>query len=82
VPELLGRLRCRRFYVKERDRMSSHADDYKDMEQAAFVRHWADGDMPELTEANMRWNVAKRRAAEDDLRRLKAALRILQDAVR
>jgi hypothetical protein len=62
--------------------VSHYADDYKDMEQAAFVRYWADGDMPELTEANLRWNVAKRRAAESELGTLKAALRTLQDAIR
>jgi hypothetical protein len=63
--------------------MSSYSDFYKDTKQAEFMERWAPLDaMPDLTDSNLRWNVARANAAQSELRELKTALRTLKDALR
>lgn len=59
--------------------MSGYSDDYKDAKQAEFIREWAPGKVPEPTEENLRWNIARANAAEHELRALKEALRTLTE---
>ena len=66
--------------------MSSYSDIYKDIRQAEFLDRWCPvGEqykpLPEATPENLRFNIAHRRAAEHELRELKAALQTLRDAL-
>ena len=62
--------------------MSGFSDMAKDAEKAAFIRRWTEAvDMPEATEENLRWNVARARAAEHELSELKNLLRNLKGAL-
>jgi hypothetical protein len=61
----------------------SYSDTYKDMQQAEFLNKWTpDGIGPlKPNEENLRWNLAKRRAAEAELSEIKHALHVLRAAV-
>jgi hypothetical protein len=62
--------------------MSGYSDHYKDVKQAEFIRRWTDGvTMPPLTDENMRWNVARARAAEAELAEIKEALNVVRKAI-
>jgi hypothetical protein len=58
--------------------MSSYSDDYKDQRQAEFIRRWAPAEIPETTTENLRWNIARARAAEAELKELRDALKCLK----
>lgn len=62
--------------------MSGHADAYKDAESRRFMQRWAPETLPELTEDNLRWNIARARAAEAKYEELRKALWTLRQATR
>lgn len=66
--------------------MSGYGEMAVALERRAFVDHWCpetlgDG-LIEANEENLRWNIARARAAEDELRRIKDALKTLKATVR
>jgi hypothetical protein len=57
----------------------SLSDAYKDQQTAAFMDRWAPVVNTEPTPENLRWNIARARAAEAELDRLKAALAVIKE---
>lgn len=62
--------------------MSSFSDAYKDQTTAEFVERWAPVVTTEATPENLRWNIARARAAEAELAELKNAISVLLKAAR
>lgn len=59
--------------------MGGYTDAYKDEQQAKFMDRWAPVVETECTPENLRWNIARARAAEAELDRLKAALAVVKE---
>jgi hypothetical protein len=57
----------------------SLSDAYKDQQTAAFLERWAPVVTTECTPENLRWNIARARAAEAELDRLRAALAVIKE---
>lgn len=68
--------------------MSSYADEYKDRQQAEFVRQWTTGDEPVLRKCppefreQHRYTLARMKAAESRLREIERTVRNLQELFR
>jgi hypothetical protein len=59
--------------------VSGHSDAYKGHRQTKFMDRWAPNVTTECTPENLRWNIARARAAEAELDRLKAALAVVKE---
>lgn len=67
---------------REGEAMSGYSDAYKDQQTAAFMEHWAPVVETEPTPENLRWNIARARAAEDELAEIKNAIKVLLRAAK
>lgn len=63
--------------------MSSYSDMYKDIRQREFLERWvpSNEELPEPTAENLRWQIARARSSEDELKRIKSALQTLKKAL-
>jgi len=66
--------------------VSGYSEMYHAQERAAFLKRWcpetSDNGLVEVTEANLRYNIARARAAESELQGIKSALYVLRQAER
>jgi hypothetical protein len=58
-----------------------YSDFYAAEEEANLIRAYGPETLPELTERNLKYNIARANKAEAELRELKKALRTLKSAV-
>lgn len=62
--------------------MSGYSDTYKDMKVHEFMERWAPVVETEPTSENLRWNIARARAAEAELDELKNAINVILRAAK
>lgn len=64
--------------------MSGYSEHYRDMQHAAFLEKWVPREekLPEATPENLRFNIARARAAEAELNEIKRALHVLKRAIK
>lgn len=61
--------------------MSGYSEQFLAERRREFMERWAPDSLPPLTEETLRWNIARARAAEDELSRLKQAAKVLFDGL-
>lgn len=61
--------------------MGHYSDFYAAKKEEILIRDYGPKQLPELTERNLRYNIARANKAEKELSELKKALRVLKGAL-